>query len=227
MKISKSIQRRTVILVVLAALFAIYPIAHFTTKLIYSTDGSIAGENLTYIGTLNMPYKAYDNPEVYDEFALTVERDAYAEPLVEALPTSMMFFSKSSDFEFPDHFGWHAHKIVNYVVLALLVVMELLICWILVSAMRGFRTGSIFRSNHPCLLRWLALVTFFYYILLENRSFFAEYAIGDIYGDMLSVELVSSVTLSVEVFITPLLLLIFAEFITIAARINEEESMTI
>ena len=228
MKISKSIQRRTIVLMVFVALFAILPIAHFTTQLIYTSDRYNAEQSYTEIGRLDTSFKAYGIASgEYDEFAITVERDANGEPLVEALPITMMLFSKNPNYSFPDHYGWRANRVVGYLALLLLVVMEALIGWILIGAIRGFRTGNIFQANHAHLLRYLAVVAFFYYAVVDNRTLFTQLAMGDTYGSKIDIDLYSSLTLDAEVFMIPLLLLIFAELMSVAARMNEDESMTI
>ena len=54
-----------------------------------------------------------------------------------------------------------------------------------------------------------------------------QYAVSDIFADNLPIEVLVSVRIDIEAFIVPLLLLIFAELMAVAAHINEEESMTI
>lgn len=228
MKISKSIQRRTIVLMVFVALFAIFQIAHFTTQIIYTSNPYNAEKGFTNIGTLDTKFTAIGiTSGEYDKYAVTIERDADGEPLVEALPASMMLFSVNPDYSLPDHYGWKANRVVGYLTLLLLVVMEIIIGWILLSAIRGFRTGNIFSVLHSRLLRYLAVIAFFYYALVENRTLFTQLAAGDIYGDKMAIDFYSSLTLNVEVFMIPLLLLIFAELMAIAARMNEDETMTI
>ena len=139
----------------------------------------------------------------------------------------MLLFSKNPNYVRPDHYGWQINTAITYLVLALFVVAVMLMAWVVLSAIRGFRTGNIFQHNQPRLLRWLSLVVFFYYALIENRSVFRMIATKDLYGDKIPIELLGRVNIQFECLVAPLLLLIFAELIAIAARINEEESMTI
>ena len=67
MKISKTVQRRTIILASFAALIALFHIAHYTVQLIYSTNPYRGIDNHTYIGELDTPFHAYDIKEVYEE----------------------------------------------------------------------------------------------------------------------------------------------------------------
>ena len=73
MKISKTVQRRTIILASIAALIALFHIAHYTVQLIYSTNPYRGIDNHTYIGELDTSFRAYDIKEVYEEYAAKVE----------------------------------------------------------------------------------------------------------------------------------------------------------
>lgn len=226
MKISKSVQRRTVIFAFMAAFFALVQVTHLAVQLFNSNKMDFEKSSFNHIGELDTRYNAYLN-EDYTKDAIVVVRDAEGEPLVEALPTRLKFFSKNPDYVRPNHFGWRANNVIVYAFLAIFIVVVLLVAWILFGAIQGFRTGNIFRHNHPALLRWLALALFLYYILVDNRSLFIQIATKDLYGDMSPIKVFGSASFGPEAFITPLLLLIFAELMAVAAEINEEESMTV
>ena len=227
MKISKSTQRRTVVFAAFLALFALLHVTHLALQLVSSVNHNFEEHSFYYIGELDTNYNTYGLKEDYAKDAIVIERDANGKPLVEALPTQLMFFSKNPGYVVPDHFGWRANNVIVYTFMAIFLVIVLLVAWILFGAIRGFRTGNIFRHNHPRLLRWLALVLFLHYILVNNRSLFIQLATGSLYGDLSPIDVNTSATFGIEAFIAPLLLLIFAELMAIAARINEEESMTI
>lgn len=227
MKISKSVQRRTVVFAALAAIFTLIQVTLLVAQLVGSADTYYEEHSFHYLGEIDTAYNTFEWDVDYRKDAITIERDANGEPLVEALPTSLMFFSKNPDFQSPDHFGWRVNLVIVYAVTVLFVVIVLLVAWILFSTIQGFRTGNIFRRNHPVLLRWLALVTFLYFMLVDNRSVFTQLALGKLYGDMSPIDICSKASVGVEVFVAPLLLLIFAELMAVAARINEEEAMTI
>ena len=221
MKISKTVQRRTIILATFAALIALFHVAHFTVQLFYSTNPYLEAKNHTFIGELDTQF------ESSKDFALTIECDAEGNPLVEALPSSMILYSKNPNYVRPEHFGWKANKIMMYATLVLFIAITVITSWVLISAIRGFRTGNIFRKNHPALLRWLALCSFFYFTILNNREVFRQLATKEIYGNLSPIELFGSVQIGAEVLTAPLLLLIFAELMKVAAQINEDEAMTI
>lgn len=227
MKISKKTQRRTVVFAAMAAIFTLFQVTLMLVQLSNSADTYYEEHSFHYLGEIDTAYNTFKWDADYRKDAITIERDANGEPLVEALPTQLMFFSKNPTFQRPDHFGWRGNLLIIYVVTALFVVIVLLVAWLVFGTIKGFRTGNIFRRNHPALLRWLALATFIYFMLVDNRSVFRQLALGELYGDLSPIEVCSSARIGVEVFVAPLLLLIFAELMAIAARINEEESMTI
>lgn len=227
MKISKQIQRRTIICAAIAALIALFQVTHMTVQLFYSTKLYMGVDNPTYIGELDTKYNMIHQVEESDEFAITVERDAEGKPLVEAVPTSVMLFSKHPDYIRPEHYGWQASQVIIYSTLAVFIIIAILVAWILVEAIRGFRTGNIFRRNHPILLRWLSLATFLYFALINNRTLFTQLATKELYGDMIPIDVFGAVRFGAEVLTAPLLLLILAELMAVAAQINEEETMTI
>lgn len=227
MKISKTVQRRTIIFASITALIALFHIAQFSVQLFYLPNPYMDVDNHTYIGELDTKYNMMSQVNESDKFAYTVERDAEGKPLVQAVASSVTLFSKHPDYIRPDHYGWQASRVIIYSTLSVFIIIALLLAWILVEAIRGFRTGNIFRRNHPALLRWLSLATFLYFALINNRTVFTQLATKDLYGDMLPIDAYGAVSFGFEVLTAPLLLLIFAELMAIAARINEEESMTI
>lgn len=227
MKISKTIQRRTIILAALVALVALYHLAVLTVQMLNTENPLAHKPYYTFIGKLDTTFNHFATDSSFEEFATVLERADDGKPMVAAVPTSVVILSTHPDYVRPDHYGWAWNNVVTYIALALFVAIVLMVAWLLLDAIRGFRTGNIFRQSHPKMLRWLSLVVFVYYMLNENREVFRHVAVGDLYGDVMPIELYSAVNISTECMIAPILLLIFAELMAIAARINEEESMTI
>ena len=227
MKISKKTQRRTVILSALVALVALLHLAILTAQMLNTENPLNHKPNYTYIGQLDTTFNHFATDSSFEEFATVLERADDGKPMVAAVPTSVVILSTHPDYVRPDHYGWAWNNVVTYIALALFVAIVLMVAWLLLDAIKGFRTGNIFRQSHPKMLRWLSLVVFLYYALNENREVFRQLAVDDLYGDAMPFELYSAVNISTECLIAPLLLLIFAELMAIAARINEEESMTI
>lgn len=227
MKISKTVQRRTIILAALVALVALYHLAVLTVQMLNTENPLVHKPYYTYIGQLDTTFNHFATDSSFEEFATVLERADDGEPMVAAVPTSVVILSTHPDYVRPDHYGWVWNNVVTCVALALFVAIVMMVAWLLFGAIRGFRTGDIFLNGHPKMLRWLSLVVFLYYMLNENREVFRQVAVGDLYGDVMPFELHSVVNISTECMIAPILLLIFAELMAIAARINEEESMTI
>ena len=227
MKISQKTQRRTVILAAVMALVALYHLAILSYQMLNTVNPFAHKENCTYIGQLDTPFNnLLINPSL-EGYVTVLEQAEDGGPMVEALPSEMVILSTHPDYVRPDHYGWAWNNLITYIALALCVAIVLLVAWLLLSAIRGFRTGNIFLDSHPRLLRWLSLAVFFYYILNENREVFRQIAVKDLYGDALPFDMYGSITISTECLMAPLLLLVLAELMAIAARINEDESMTI
>lgn len=227
MKISLSTQRRTVVFAAALAVVALFQVAHITVQMFNSTNPYVGVKNHTFIGSLDTSFQALNIEQGYEEYSLVLERAEDGTPKVEALPSTMTIFSTHPDYVRPDHYGWRWNSIITYVALAMFVVIVGLVAWIFFGAIRGFRTGNIFLKSHPRMLRWLSVAVFIYYALIGNREVFRQVAVKDLYGDMSPIELFGSVSFGVECLVAPLLLLIFAELMAVAARINEDEVMTI
>ena len=227
MKISHKTQRRTIILAATLTVVGLFQIAHLTVQLFNSTNPYVGTKNHTFIGSLDTSFQALNIEPGYEEFSIVLQRAEDGTPLVEALPSAMTIFSTHPDYVRPDHYGWQWNNIIIYVALALFVVIVVLVAWIFFGAIRGFRTGNIFRKEHPRLICWLSLAVFLYYALIGNREVFRQLAVKDLYGSMSPIELFGSISFGIECLVAPLLLLIFTELMAVAARINEEETMTI
>ena len=226
MKISHSTQRRTIILVVVVALFALFHLTQISLQMINMVN-PLAHKNYTYIGEMDTQFNNFTKDSSHDEYAIVLDRADDGSPMVEALPSSVVLISTHPDYTRPEHFGWVWNNVITYITLALCVAIVVMVAWLLISAISGFKTGNIFKLSHPRILRWTALLVFLYYFCNENREVFRQLAVGELYGEAMPFDLYSALTISTECLIAPLLLLIFAELMAVAARINEEESMTI
>ena len=228
MKISQKTQRRTIVFVVASAIIALFQIAHYGLQLTYSTNPYADEKNHTFIGKMDTKFQAlYLDDSQADKFAITIDRDSEGNPLVEALPASMIIYSQHPDYKRPDHYGWTANRIITIAAFVVFALIVTLMARILISSIRGFRTGNIFLHSHPRIIRYLALLFFLYYAMIDNRELFRMIALKDIYGASSPIELFGYATLNAGCIIAPLLLLALAELMAIAAQINEDESMTI
>lgn len=131
------------------------------------------------------------------------------------------------DFQFPEHpmfKATNAMRIVSYVLTLLLV---LCFVFVLIFTIKGFRNGLYFSRLQVALLRWSALFGFLLFVSNELCAKFHMLAIGNLYGKTSDIKLATTFQVEIQEFVIPLLLLIFAEIINIALRLNEEEAMTI
>ena len=226
MKISQKTQRRTIILVVVVALFALFHLTQISLQMINMVN-PLSHKNYTYIGEMDTQFNTFTKDSSHEEYSIVLDRAEDGKPLVEALPASVILISTHPDYVRPDHYGWAWNNAITYVTLALFVAIVVMVAWLLISAIRGFKTGNIFKMSHPRMLRWTALLVFLYYFFNENREVFRQLAVGELYGEAMPFDMYSALTISTECLIAPLLLLIFAELMAVAARINEDEVMTI
>lgn len=226
MKISHKTQRRTIILVVVVALFALFHLTQISLQMINMVN-PLSHKNYTYIGEMDTQFNTFTKDSSHEEYSIVLDRAEDGTALVEALPASVILISTHPDYIRPEHYGWAWNNVITYITLALCIAIVVMVAWLLLSAIRGFKTGNIFKMSHTRMLRWTALLVFLYYFFNENREVFRQLAVGELYGEAMPFDLYSALTISTECFVAPLLLLIFAELMAVAARINEEESMTI
>ena len=226
MKISHKTQRRTIILVVVVALFALFHLTQISLQMINMVN-PLSHKNYTYIGEMDTQFNTFTKDSSHEEYSIVLDRAEDGTALVEALPASVILISTHPDYVRPEHYGWAWNNVITYITLALCIAIVVMVAWLLLSAIRGFKTGNIFKMSHPRMLRWTAFLVFLYYFFNENREVFRQLAVGELYGEAIPFDLYSALTISTECFVAPLLLLIFAELMAVAARINEEESMTI
>ena len=226
MKISHKTQRRTIILVVVVAIFALFHLTQISLQMINMVN-PLSHKNYTYIGEMDTQFNTFTKDSSHEEYSIVLDRAEDGTALVEALPASVILISTHPDYVRPEHYGWAWNNVITYITLALCIAIVVMVAWLLLSAIRGFKTGNIFKMSHPRMLRWTALLVFLYYFFNENREVFRQLAVGELYGEAIPFDLYSALTISTECLIAPLLLLIFAELMAVAARINEEESMTI
>ena len=226
MKISHSTQRRTTILVVVVALFALFHLTQISLQMINMVN-PLSHKNYTYIGEMDTQFNTCTKDSSHEEYAIVLDRAEDGTALVEALPASVILISTHPDYARPEHYGWVWNNVITYITLALCIAIVVMVAWLLISAIRGFKTGNIFKMSHSRMLRWTAMLVFLYYFFNENREVFRQLAVGELYGEAMPFDLYSALTISTECFVAPLLLLIFAELMAVAARINEDEVMTI
>ena len=226
MKIQKNIQRRIVFLFAFTALCLLLPILHYTIQLC-NLDQNRGNENMRFIGMIDS-HGAYTIPnEAYEPYIVPIQKDENGDVVVVGVPADLLVYSPNPDYELPEHYGWKLNEIHIYVAYLFMFIVVGLIISILVGVIRGLRTGNIFRRNYVGQLRWLAVVSFIFILLMDNRNVFHQVAIQQCYNETSPITLNGQIEISWQSLLAPLLLFIFAEVMAIAAKMNEDESMTI
>lgn len=226
MKIQKNIQRRIIFLFAFTALCLLLPILHYTIQLC-NLDQNRGNENMRFIGMIDS-HGAYTIPnEAYEPYIVPIQKDENGDVVVVGVPADLLIYSPNPDYELPEHYGWKLNEIHIYVAYLFMFIVVGLIISILVGVIRGLRTGNIFRRNYVGQLRWLAVVSFIFILLMDNRNVFHQVAIQQCYNETSPITLNGQIEISPLTLLAPLLLFIFAEVMAIAAKMNEDESMTI
>ena len=226
MKIQKNIQRRIVFLFAFTVLCLLLPILHYTIQLC-NLDQNRGNENMRFIGMIDS-HGAYTIPnEAYEPYIVPIQKNENGDVVVVGVPADLLVYSPNPDYELPEHYGWKLNEIHIYVAYLFMFIVVGLIISILVGVIRGLRTGNIFRRNYVSQLRWLAVVSFIFILLMDNRNVFHQVAIQQCYNETSPITLNGQIEISPLTLLAPLLLFIFAEVMAIAAKMNEDESMTI
>lgn len=226
MKIAKNIQRRITFLFVFTAICLLLPVVHYTIQLC-NLDKNRGNENMRFIGKIDS-HGAYTIPnEAYEPYIVPIQKDDDGNIVVAGVPSDLLIYSPNPDYELPEHYGWKMNEWHIYAAYLFMFIVVCLIISILVGVTRGLRTGNIFRHNYVGQIRWLAIVSFIFTLLLDNRNVFHQIAIQECYNATSPITLNGQITISPLTLLAPLLLFIFAEVMAIAAKMNEDESMTI
>ncbi|MBR4995024.1 MAG: DUF2975 domain-containing protein [Alistipes sp.] len=225
MKVAKNIKRRITFLFVFTAICLLLPIVHYTVQLCNLDKKS--NKDICFIGQIDS-HGAYTIPnEAYEPYIVPIQKDDEGNIVVAGVPSDLLIYSPNPDYELPEHYGWKMNEWHIYVAYLFMFIVVSLIISILVSVIRGLHTGNIFRRNYVGQLRWLAIVSFIFTLLLDNRNVFHQIAIQQCYNTTSPITLNGQISISPLALLAPLLLFIFAEVMAIAAKMNEDESMTI
>ena len=226
MKIAKNIQRRITFLFVFTAICLLLPVVHYTIQLC-NLDKNRGNENMRFIGMIDS-HGAYTIPnKAYEPYIVPIQKDDDGNIVVAGVPSDLLIYSPNPDYELPEHYGWKMNEWHIYAAYLFMFIVVCLIISILVGVTRGLRTGNIFRHNYVGQIRWLAIVSFIFTLLIDNRNVFHQIAIQECYNATSPITLNGQITISPLTLLAPLLLFIFAEVMAIAAKMNEDESMTI
>lgn len=229
MELKKGIKRRTIVYFSITTLILVFYAISLTVNLpvgLNHLDWRNAAGNVA-IGEMETRADHYTITQEEDVNAIVMARDENGEATVKGMPLKLFVYGVGEDFQFPEHpmfKATNAMRIVSYVLTLLLV---LCFVFVLIFTIKGFRNGLYFSRLQVALLRWSALFSFLLFVSNELCARFHMLAIGNLYGKTSDIKLATTFQMEIQEFVIPLLLLIFAEIINIALRLNEEEAMTI
>lgn len=229
MELKKGIKRRTIVYFSITTLILVFYAISLTVNLpvgLNHLDWRNAAGNVA-IGEMETRADHYTITQEEDVNAIVMARDENGEATVKGMPLKLFVYGVGEDFQFPEHpmfKATNAMRIVSYVLTLLLV---LCFVFVLIFTIKGFRNGLYFSRLQVALLRWSALFSFLLFVSNELCAKFHMLAIGNLYGKTSDIKLATTFQMEIQEFVIPLLLLIFAEIINIALRLNEEEAMTI
>lgn len=229
MKLNKGIKRRTIVYFSITTLILVFYAISLTVNLpvgLKHLDWRNAAGNVA-IGEMETRADHYTISQEDGGNAIVMARDENGEATVKGMPLKLFVYGVGEDFQFPEHpmfKATNAMRIVSYVLTLLLVLCFI---FVLIFTIKGFRNGLYFSRLQVALLRWGALFSFLLFVSNELCAKFHMLAIGNLYGKTSDIKLATTFQMEIQEFVIPLLLLIFAEIINIALRLNEEEAMTI
>lgn len=222
MKIQKSVSRRIAVLLSVLCIFAAAQLTLTTAQTFVDRD-YISSDRVTVIGTAGV----WLNPNRSDlpVGPVTLRQSADGTPEVEALPREIVAYSVTGSM--PDDCGgvlvWR--KVMLGVRFCLTVSLMVILFWLLAGFLRGTRTGEVFRPSAPRMMRWAALLSFFYCIIEDNFHIFDHLAVKRIIsGTPFDDLFYGMIEVNFNTFCIPLCMLVLAEVLSVGCRLNEEES---
>ena len=229
MKVDKGIKRRTIAYFSITTLLLVFIAISYSVSL-PQTLGHYHWRNApgnVSIGEMTTYNSEYSIRPEDDAHAITMARDENGEAIVKGMPLKVFVYGIGEGFEFPEHWGFKAGEAM--VITSYCMTLLLIICFIciLVNIIRGFSKEIYFSKMQVVLLRWSAFFSFVLYLANELADKFNMLAIGQLYGKTSDIRLATSFQMEIQEIIIPMLLLIFAEIISISLHLNEEEAMTI
>lgn len=229
MKLDKRTKRRTVFFFTIITLLLIFATISLTVTLplgLNNRDWRNSPGNVT-IGEMTTYYNDCSIRPGTDSCAIVVARNESGDPVVKAMPTRLFVYGIGKDFQVPEHPMFKTSKTMLIASYCLSLTLILSVIFILGSVLVGFRKGIYFSRIQVVLLRWGALVSFLLAIASELSKKCHMMAIGELYGQSSDIKLATSLTLDLNDILIPIFILMLAEVINIAVRLNKEESMTI
>ena len=227
MKISKSTQRRVIALFVVVCILFV-PLSVVTVLQAVVDEDWRTTENVTVIGKLEVSRPSYMLGEGEQNFvAPIVVREATAdEPAIKAEPLQYLVYATEGDYDVDTSLS-KVRQTMLYISMVASLILTVLILLVIYQVIRGFRTGEFFTRASVVMVRVMAGVFFVGSLIWNNLIAREEHVASDLCGELLPEGLGGAYVLESDSILIPLVILIVAELMSIAHRLNEEESATL
>ena len=227
MKISKSTQRRVIALFVLVCILFV-PLSVVTVLQTVVDEDWRTTENVTVIGKLDVSRPSYMLGEGEQNFYTPIElRAATAdEPALMAEPLQYLIYANEGDYDIDTSLS-NVRQTMLYISMVASLILTVLILLVIYQVIRGFRTGEFFTRASVVMVRVMAGVFFVGSLIWNNLVAMEEHVASDLCGELLPEGLGGAYVLESDSILIPLVILIVAELMSIAHRLNEEESATL
>ena len=227
MKISKSTQRRVIALFVLVCILFV-PLTVVTVLQTVVDEDWRTTENVTVIGKLDVSRPSYMLGEGEQNFYTPIElRAATAdEPALMAEPLQYLIYANEGDYDIDTSLS-NVRQTMLYISMVASLILTVLILLVIYQVIRGFRTGEFFTRASVVMVRVMAGVFFVGSLIWNNLVAMEEHVASDLCGELLPEGLGGAYVLESDSILIPLVILIVAELMSIAHRLNEEESATL
>jgi uncharacterized protein YqgC (DUF456 family) len=227
MKIAKSTQRRVVALFVLVCLMLLPDLIISVLHVVIDKDWRTTND-VTLVGTMDVRRPSYMLGEGQQSlYTPTVIREATEDsPAIMAEPSQYIIYATKSDFEVDSTMA-NVRTVLLYILMVATIVLICLVLAVVYQAIRGFRTGEFFTRASVVMLRIMAVAYCVRSLIVSNIGALESSVASDLCGELLPEGLGGAYVLNTESIVVPLVLLIVAELMSIAHRLNEEESATL
>lgn len=227
MTISKSTQRRVVVLFVLVNLMFLPGLLLSVSRVLFEGDWRTT-EYVTFVGTMDVARPSYMLEEgEQNSYEPIVVRPATAdEPAIMAEPSGYFVYANEGNYVI-DTAANHLRKVMMCISMLVTFTLTILLLMVIYQVIKGFQTGEFFTRKSVVMVRVMAAFYFVGSLIWSNFAALDERVASEFCG-MLSSEGWNSVfQLNTNSLLIPLVMLVVAELMNIAHKLNEEESATL
>lgn len=227
MKISKSTQRRVVVLFVLVSLMFVPALILSVVHVVLDKDWRTKN-NVTFIGTVDVTRPSYMLDDGKQNcYAPIVVRPATAdEPAILVEPSEYVVYATEGDYKI-DTAANRVRKVMLCISMVVIFALTVLLLMIIYQAIKGFQTGEFFTQKSVVMVRVMAALYFVGSLIWSNFGALEARVASEFCGTLCPESLGEAFVLNTNSILIPLVMLILAELMNIARMLNEEESATL